>query len=307
MPESTVAYFAYRDDLAKPGGCDVVASRPAELMGYQLAFVEPGDLTLQVIRGDGTVSGLLFTVPASCVASAQGGAGYLLKDVFLEPSGEGGNVPAKAWMAEAPEAAPAPERVKALLAARARAKLDSWVVLAAVPAAVELPGKDGIEHAMMADPAAVSVVVTLRPSDPAPALRSVEVFATNVPREPDAVWADGTPVSRGLVVEPSEIWSALWLLHHDGFFGPSLAWWVSSDGSAHGGLPAGALAAPPPDPPSPYVRVELRVQKGGWHHQLAATWRWDRAGRESLTRLANSFGATSGDAVRSLAAQLPAE
>ncbi|PRP91085.1 hypothetical protein ENSA5_58220 [Enhygromyxa salina] len=139
-PEGQTRVFLFGAQLDLPEGCDAQPAQPMRVRGYQLGFVAEHDgahlVTLQPIRGDGTVPGLSYVVSAPCLQRLQAAfasAGLEPTELQVEPPSAGRSAPttpATAWLApsDRPPAAASPDEVSALREAWTAAGLDTRAI-----------------------------------------------------------------------------------------------------------------------------------------------------------------------------------
>lgn len=105
-------------------------------------------------------------------------------------------------------------------------------------------------------------------TDPGPSaangLRSV-TLARGHRLEPDATWADGTPVSRSFTLSETQASDIARALAVSGFFGRADAF-ASAATEAPGAPPAARTLGTPPSLPAPTAWVSVTVTSGDWHH-----------------------------------------
>jgi len=112
------------------------------------------------------------------------------------------------------------------------------------------------------------VRATIDPGPGAPTgLRSV-TLSRGHRLEPDAVYADGTPIGRSFELSEAQASELTGILAVRGFFHRAKAF-VSPATDAPGDVPAGRTVGMPPPPTAPAGWVSVTVTSGSWHH----TWR----------------------------------
>lgn len=321
--EDVSHYFAYGGEAAPCGGQRVGV---AHLRGYTLFFggseaSASGEPSVRAIRSDATVPGILWKIDpagagAGCLASWVAEAPYEATPIWVE-HGEESQLPAltRALSPAAPAAEPSAARAEALLTGWLSEGLSPWALLDALPAALSRGWQGPGRRAIAQHLSTATVTFTLAPPDGAVAtgLRSLSLHRDAPRQEPDAVGADGRPLSLALPIAPAPLRDTLAVLGAYGAFGEghhfveprSLPLPSDASANADAGLPT--ATQPPPPPAGPHVVVDLIVHDEHWYHRVRAHWPWSADTHGRLQRIAAGLGeAAATQALHELAAPLAA-
>ncbi len=140
---------------------------------------------------------------------------------------------------------------------------------------------------------------TIDPGSGETGLRSV-TLATGHRLEPDAVWPDGTPVSRSFVLEAGQAAEVVKALALGGFFQRAKVY-VSEARPDPGDPPAGRIVGMPEAARAPAGWVQLTVSDGAWHH----TW-YEQNAKAIFVHTVGRLEAAGSEAQAALA-ELPAQ
>ena len=298
--------FAYGEDVAALG-CGERVGRGA-VRGYTLAFTDQG-LSLEVIRGDGTVPGTLWRVDAPCLESLTARLSPSARQSLLvEVAPESGAAAAdqRAWGFVAQSAArrpPTPEQVRRLLDLWASMDLAPGALLHATPPEMALGWHRAPSTALRNNPSLAWVATLAPPAGHPEALRSVHLDFGHRRHEPAATWSDGSPVSAHVPILPAQGQALLAAMAGLGFFtGP---YWVEPRLEGGPPAPAGVSTEPPKTPAGPHVRLEATAHDEAHHHRASMILGWDATGRAQLLRLARQLDGQAAALLTALAMQLP--
>jgi hypothetical protein len=303
---TTAHYFSYGDDLERPP-CAQERVGIALLRGYRMTFRGDADATvvsLEGIRSDATVPGVLWTIDPTCVAQTQSQSAHT--QVYVEHAGANA-IPAITHGAPptAMPHAPSQPYAASLLQTWVANGLRPLALLDALPAELShgWAGPGRVEVSKHLHTATFLFSLSGPTSSPASGLRSVSLSLQDGLREPDAVGADGQPISATVHIAPQQALSTLALLGaFDVFDG---TWYVEPRVPEPGAVPSGAATKAPTPPREPHVSVQIVVNDEVWYHRVDTTWPWSSGTRTRLQHIAQAVGGDAAQTLGKLSEPLP--